>query len=86
MKDAKHNINYKSQSRILQSHNDRAKTGNFLVEEQNSPRRAKGFKEDRVAHLYNSSGVLSGIGVGNNTMYSSQTAMKYEAKPDVYKS
>jgi hypothetical protein len=54
-------------------------------EEQASPKRAKGFKEDRVAHLYNSSGVLSGLGIGNQQMYSSQTAKLYESKPEVYK-
>lgn len=69
-KDQRHNSNWKSATRLLQSHIDRVVSGNVYQEEVSEPRRLKAFKEERVNHLYNSKGVMTGLGQGSDATYS----------------
>lgn len=69
-KDQRHNSNWKSATRLLQSHIDRVVSGNIYQGETNEPKRLKGFRNERVNHLYNSKGVMSGLGQGSEATYS----------------
>lgn len=64
-KDKDHNPHYISASRIFSSHTDRVKLGLSTYENETNPYplySAKTFSESKANHLYNSKGVMTGLG------------------------